>query len=64
MRRCSSVSEVAVAPRSSVVGAIGSLCVDRLRAFGIEPDVVPEHPRLEELVEETARRAAEMLETG
>lgn len=49
--------------RAATVGAMGSLCVDRLRAFGIQPDVVPNQPRLEELVEQTARCAEENWES-
>lgn len=49
--------------RGSVVGAIGEICGERLRAFGVEPNVIPEHPRLEELVDQTAQSAEKILES-
>jgi uroporphyrinogen-III synthase len=38
-----------------LVGAVGPTCADALRAHGIEPDVVPEHPKMGHLVVALAR---------
>lgn len=50
--------------QSCVVGAIGPVCAERLRAFGIEPDVVPERASMEELVRAVAERAQALLSGG
>jgi uroporphyrinogen-III synthase len=50
--------------QNCVVGAIGPVCADRLRAFGIEPDVVPERTSMEELVRAVAERAEALLRGG
>jgi uroporphyrinogen-III synthase len=38
----------------AVVGAVGNVTADRLRAFGIEPDVIPLRPRMADLVRDAA----------
>lgn len=50
--------------RAGVVGAIGPVCADRLRAFGIEPDYVPEETTMDALVRGVAERAGELLAGG
>ncbi len=45
-----------------VVAAIGPYCADRLSAFGVRADIVPDTPRMDRLVAEVAARAGELLE--
>jgi uroporphyrinogen-III synthase len=51
----------------ALVGAIGQVTADKLRALDIEPDVVPEHARIAELVRAAAMRVTDIRtkkETG
>ena len=45
-----------------VVGSIGPVCSQELRAHGIEPDFEPAHPKLGHLIKEAAARSAKILE--
>jgi len=45
-----------------VVGSIGPVCSQALRAHGIEPDFQPEHPKLGHLIKEAAARSALILQ--
>ncbi|MBV8772981.1 MAG: uroporphyrinogen decarboxylase [Deltaproteobacteria bacterium] len=47
--------------RDIVVGSIGPVCSQELRAHGIEPDFEPAHPKLGHLVKEAAARSAAIL---
>lgn len=40
----------------AIVGAVGHVTADRLRAFGVEADVIPLHPRMADLVRDTSGR--------
>jgi uroporphyrinogen decarboxylase len=44
-----------------VVGSIGPVCSQALRAHGIEPDFEPAHPKLGHLVKEAASRTHQIL---
>jgi uroporphyrinogen-III synthase len=44
-----------------VVGSIGPVCSEALRAEGIDPDVEPEHGKMGHLVKATAERAGSLL---
>jgi uroporphyrinogen-III synthase len=44
-----------------LVASIGPTTSERLREFGIAPDMEPTHPKMGYLVSETARRSAEIL---
>jgi uroporphyrinogen-III synthase len=44
-----------------VVGSVGPTTSETLREFGVEPDLEPTHPKMGFLVNETARRASEIL---
>jgi len=46
-----------------IVGSIGPTTSERLREFGIEPDLEPGHPKMGYLVMEAAQRSAELLAT-
>ncbi len=49
-------SQLAEALRARVlVGAVGPTCADALRERGVEPDVVPAHPKMGHLVQALAR---------
>jgi len=48
--------------RAGVVGAVGSVCAERLSAFGVPADVVPERARMQGLVDAVVSRAASVLE--
>ena len=49
--------ELAAAVRDSlVVAAIGPTCAEALKRFGIEPDVVPEHPKMGFMVRDLSKR--------
>src|SRR5262249_31674820 len=43
---------------ATVVGAVGPTCADALRERGIEPHVVPEHPKMGHLAVAVARELA------
>ena len=47
--------------RAMVVGSIGPVCSQALRAHGIEPDFEPAHPKLGHLVKEAASRTHQIL---
>ena len=44
-----------------VIGSIGPVCSEALRADGLPPDLEPEHPKMGHLVKEAAARAGEIL---
>jgi uroporphyrinogen-III synthase len=44
-----------------LIASIGPTTSERLREFGIAPDLEPSHPKMGYLVAETARRSAEIL---
>jgi uroporphyrinogen-III synthase len=44
-----------------MVASIGPVCTEALRAEGLEPDLVPEHPKMGHLVKEAAERAGAIL---
>jgi uroporphyrinogen-III synthase len=46
-----------------VVGSVGPSTTETLREFGIAPDLEPSHPKMGFLVNETARRAREILQS-
>jgi uroporphyrinogen-III synthase len=46
---------------AGVVGVIGPVCAEALRAEGLVPDVEPEHPKMGHLVKETAERTEAIL---
>ncbi len=46
-----------------VVASVGPSTSETLREFGIEPDMEPSHPKMGFLVNETAARAAEILQS-
>jgi uroporphyrinogen-III synthase len=48
--------------RRGLVGSIGPVCSDALRAEGLPPDVEPEHSKMGHLVKTVAERAAAILE--
>ncbi len=51
--------------RRVVVGAIGEVTADRLRAFGVEPDVIPARSRMTDLARAVAAHVAQTRkETG
>ena len=45
----------------TMVASIGPVTSEALEANGVEPDVLPEHPKMGHLVAEAARRAREVL---
>jgi uroporphyrinogen decarboxylase len=47
--------------REAVVGSVGPVCSQELRAHGIEPDFEPAHPKLGHLIKEAAARSAKIL---
>ena len=47
--------------RKAVVGSIGPVCSQELRAHGIEPDFEPAHSKLGHLVKEAAARSEKVL---
>ncbi len=44
-----------------VVGSIGPITTEALRARGVEPDLHPEHPKMGHLVAEVARQATDLV---
>ncbi len=55
--------EVGPALKRMVVASVGPSTSETLREFGIEPDLEPSHPKMGFLVNETAARAAEILQS-
>jgi uroporphyrinogen-III synthase len=45
-----------------MVASIGPTTSERLREFGIAPDMEPSHPKMGYLVSEAAQRSAEILQ--
>ena len=45
-----------------LVGSIGPVTSDELRAQGIAPDLEPTHPKMGFLVKEVAERSKELLQ--
>jgi uroporphyrinogen decarboxylase len=45
------------------VGSVGPVCSEQLRAYGINVDFEPEHPKLGHLIKEAAARAGDILAT-
>jgi uroporphyrinogen-III synthase len=45
-----------------VVASVGPSTSETLREFGIEPDLEPSHPKMGFLVNETAAKAARILQ--
>jgi uroporphyrinogen-III synthase len=56
-------AQVLAALPSMVVASVGPSTSEALREFGIEPDLEPSHPKMGFLVNETARRAREILQS-
>jgi uroporphyrinogen decarboxylase len=54
-------AEVRRRTRDVVVGSVGPVCSQELRAHGIEPDFEPAHPKLGHLIKEAAARSAKIL---
>jgi uroporphyrinogen decarboxylase len=54
-------SELRGRVRQAVVGSIGPVCSQELRAHGIEPDFEPAHSKLGHLVKEAAAQSAKVL---
>lgn len=48
--------------RRAVIGSIGPTTTEMLQEYGLEPDLVPSHPKMGFLVHETAARAHQLLE--
>ena len=55
--------EWTAAANRCVIGSIGPTCSQRLRSFGLWPDLEPSHPKMAHLVRETLERAADLLHT-
>lgn len=55
--------DVTAALQKIVVASVGPSTSETLREFGIEPDMEPSHPKMGFLVNETAVRAAEILQS-
>jgi uroporphyrinogen-III synthase len=47
--------------RAGLVGSVGPVCSEALRAEGLAPDVEPEHPKMGQLVKLAAARATAIL---
>ena len=56
-------SDVLPALRKMVIASVGPSTSETLREYGIEPDMEPTHPKMGFLVNETAARAAKILES-
>lgn len=54
-------AEVRAALATGVVGSIGPVCSDTLRAEGLPPDVEPDNPKMGHLVKEAAARSLAIL---
>jgi uroporphyrinogen-III synthase len=50
-------------PHQMVVASVGPTTSETLREFGFEPDLEPSHPKMGFLVNETAARAPEILQS-
>jgi uroporphyrinogen decarboxylase len=48
--------------QKTVVGSIGPVCSQELRAHGVEPDFEPEHPKLGHLIKEAAIHGSAILQ--
>jgi uroporphyrinogen-III synthase len=48
--------------RRMVIASIGPTTSETLEEFGIQPDIVPNHPKMGFLVKETAEQAGALLE--
>jgi uroporphyrinogen-III synthase len=55
--------QVRSAMKTLVVASVGPSTSETLREFGIEPDLEPSHPKMGFLVNETAARAAKILQS-
>jgi uroporphyrinogen-III synthase len=56
-------ADVLPALKRLVVASVGPSTSETLREFGIEPDMEPSHPKMGFLVNETAARAKEILQS-
>ena len=56
-----SEEELRRALKKIVVGSVGPVCTEVLQQFGIEPDVVPEHPKMGSLIAAAAASARAVL---
>ncbi|HEY6046357.1 MAG TPA: uroporphyrinogen-III synthase, partial [Pyrinomonadaceae bacterium] len=56
-----SEEELRRALKKIVVGSVGPVCTEVLQQFGIEPDIVPEHPKMGSLIAAVAASARDML---
>src|SRR5690349_21008555 len=56
-----SEEELRRALKNIVVGSVGPVCTEVLQQFGIEPDVVPEHPKMGSLIAAVAASARAVL---
>ena len=56
-----SEEELRSALKKIVVGSVGPVCTEVLQQFGIEPDIVPEHPKMGSLIAAVAASARDML---
>jgi uroporphyrinogen-III synthase len=56
-----SEEELRRALKKIVVGSVGPVCTEVLQQFGIEPDVVPEHPKMGSLIAAVAASARAVL---
>ena len=45
-----------------VIASIGPTTTEALEEFGLQPDIVPSHPKMGFLVKETAEHASALLE--
>jgi uroporphyrinogen-III synthase len=50
-------AELRAAAGATVIGSIGPVCSEALRAHGLPVDIEPEHPKMGHLVAAVARRA-------
>jgi uroporphyrinogen-III synthase len=55
--------QVRAAMKKIVIASVGPSTSETLREFGIEPDLEPSHPKMGFLVNETAAKAAEILQS-
>jgi len=55
--------DVRRAMKKMVIASVGPTTSETLREFGFEPDLEPSHPKMGFLVNETAARAAEILQS-
>jgi uroporphyrinogen-III synthase len=57
-----SAEEIRPKLRRSVIASIGPVSSEALESYGLQADLVPTHPRMGQLVHETANRASALLE--